>query len=139
MLHDKKLNYSQRYNKKKYSNKPVCCEWKMKRKSSWTAAWTSGHYVLRGKIEPLFKPTRFWHSIIMYLLFNFIKFLVFLIVFFWYFNERVLQSIFITMQSLQAEFQLVLHRTSTELSLENSIAIYLCSLLASYFISHLWY
>lgn len=82
MLHDKKLNYSQRYNKKKYSNKPVYRGWKMKRKSRWTAAWISGHYVLRGKIEPLFKPTEFWHSIIMYLLFNFIKFLGFLTVFF---------------------------------------------------------
>lgn len=130
----KNLNYSQRYNKKKYSNKPVCRGWKMKRKIRWTAAWISGHYVLRGKIEPLFKPTGTALSCTYYSTsLNFLDFLLYFLIFQW----EVLQSIFITMQSLQAEFQIVLHRT--ELSLENSIAIYLCSLLASYFISHLWY
>lgn len=45
-------------------------------------AWISGHYVLRGETEPLLKPTGFWRSIILYLLFNFIKFLGFLTIFY---------------------------------------------------------
>lgn len=40
------------------------------------------HYVLRGETEPLLKPAGFWHSIIIYLLFNFNKFLGFLAIFF---------------------------------------------------------
>lgn len=40
------------------------------------------YYVLRGETEPLLKSAGFWHSIIIYLLFNFIKFIGFLTIFF---------------------------------------------------------
>lgn len=141
MLHDEKLNYQQRSSKKKF--KQTCMLWienedKEQVSSSLDKKDRGRYYVLRGETEPLLKSAGFWHSIIIYLLFNFIKFLGFLYYYiFWYFNERVLQSI--AVQSLQAELQLVLYRTSTRLPLENPTAIYLCSLLASYFISHLWY